>query len=508
MKSPAKYPIGNFGVHISKTTPILSKTRLKRGLQCPKSLYFSLYRKELEAPIGASTQQNFDDGHEIGERARLEFPGGVLIENEPWEREEAAEATQVALTKGALVIYEASFLANGLFAQVDILKREDIKSPWQVIEVKKGSRIKEEYLEDVAIQALVLQEAKIRVSSYHIMHLNPECKFPDLNNLFVIEDIHKEIDSLLPELKERVLALRKIAEAKNEPEQNIGPHCDAPHECAFKAHCWKKFPHPSVFNLPGVGPVKGWKYIKEGKVALQDLNAEDFKGKAKQVIELTQSDKRWINFEGLVKEMREWQWPLYFLDFETLMPVIPRYAGCGPYTQVPFQFSCHVWTSLEHKLQHFEYLHLDSSDPRPELAKTLVEKIGSKGTVLAYSAGFEKRVLERLAEDVPEHAGALLSIARRLGDPLPVIREHVYDPKFYGSFSIKDVAPVLLGIDYQDLDIGDGMAAQTLAEQIICNKVSGDEARKIRESLLEYCRQDTMAIVELTKWMMKMGRSA
>jgi len=495
---------------VSKTACVLSKSRLKRGLQCSKSLYYTLHRKELEAPIDEATQQNFDDGNEIGELAQKEFPGGVLIDNAPWDREGAVKATERAIQDGATVIYEASFLANNLYARVDILKRKSKDSAWEVIEVKKGSKIKDEYIEDVAIQALILKEAKVKVSGHYIMHLNPECVNPNLDNLFTTRDVSDEVQELLPMLKDRIADLHKVVSAAKEPKIEIGPHCSAPYECSFKAHCWKKFPSLSVFNLPGVGEVKGWQLISEGKLRIQDLEAAEFNGNARRAIEVTQSGKRWVEPEGILEAVEQWQWPLYFLDFETLMPAIPRYHGCTPYTQVPFQISCHVWKSPKHKLEHFEYLHLDSSDPRPPIAKVLAEKIGAKGSVIAYNAGFEKRVLEKLAKDVPKHAKSLKAIVERLVDPLPVMRKHVYDPQFFGSFSIKNVAPALLGknLGYENLDVGDGMLAQTLAEQIIRSKVSGDKAREIREALLEYCRQDTMAMVELAKWMMKTGRTA
>src|SRR5690606_7432517 len=106
--------------------------------------------------------------------------------------------------------------------------------------------------------------------------------------------------------------------------------------------------------------------------------------------------------------------------FETLAPAIPRYNGCSPYTEVPFQFSCHLWRSQRHKVEHFEYLHLDDSDPRPALAKALVEGFGSAGSILAYHASTERKIIEKLAEAVPKYRKQLLAIASRLVDPLPV----------------------------------------------------------------------------------------
>jgi hypothetical protein len=97
-----------------------------------------------------------------------------------------------------------------------------------------------------------------------------------------------------------------------------------------------------------------------------------------------------------------------------------------------------------------------------------------------------------------------LALVDRFVDPLPIFKESVYHPNFLGSFSIKSVAPALLGqkLSYEHLNVGDGSTAQAWAEQILKGKVKGAELEKIANDLLEYCRQDTMAMVELVRWLM------
>ncbi len=496
---------------MSSNNLILSKSRLKRGLQCDKSLFFTLYRKDLEPKIDPATQLNFDEGNEVGERARTLYATGLLIDKKPWEREESAQDTNQAIQDGANTIFEASFLAGGLFARIDILTRASKLVGWQVIEVKKSAKLKEDHIEDLALQAIVLAEAGIKVDSFHIMHLNSKCIYPNLSNLFVIKNVTKEVADSLSELRDKIEKLQKVAEIGTEPKVAIGPHCDEPYTCAFHDHCWKEFPQPSVFDLPGVGPVGGWKIIKgSGKTRIQDLDENEFKGKTKIAIEVAKTGKRWVEPRGFQLAIKQWQWPLYFLDFETLAPAIPRYSGCSPYTEIPFQFSCHVWKSPSAKIEHFEYLHLDQTDPRPAVATALAKGFGSTGSVVAYNMSVERGILEDLAAFNSQHTVELMSIASRLVDPLPAFRNHVYDAKFFGSFSIKDVAPALIGehLNYNQLTISDGMIARAIAEQLMRSLGSNDERARLRQALLEYCRQDTIAMVELTKWMLDISKAA
>ena len=51
-------------------------------------------------------------------------------------------------------------------------------------------------------------------------------------------------------------------------------------------------------------------------------------------------------------------------------------------------------------------------------------------------------------------------------------------------------------------EVGDGSTAQAWAEQMLKGKLKGTELPKVVGHLLEYCQQDTMAMVELVRWLM------
>lgn len=67
------------------------------------------------------------------------------------------------------------------------------------------------------------------------------------------------------------------------------------------------------------------------------------------------------------------------------------------------------------------------------------------------------------------------------------------------------MAPALIGdsLSYHEMEIGDGGTAQAYADLILRGKILGKEKDAAVENLLEYCRQDTMAMVELVKWLLK-----
>jgi hypothetical protein len=85
--------------------------------------------------------------------------------------------------------------------------------------------------------------------------------------------------------------------------------------------------------------------------------------------------------------------------------------------------------------------------------------LGKSGSIVVYSA-FESQRLAELAAWLPEFAGRIKKIQRRLWDLLPVVRNHVYHPNFAGSYSIKNVLPALVpGMTYEGMEVADGTDA-------------------------------------------------
>ena len=79
-----------------------------------------------------------------------------------------------------------------------------------------------------------------------------------------------------------------------------------------------------------------------------------------------------------------------------------------------------------------------------------------------------------------------------------MIRNHVYDPQFRGSFGIKAVLPALVpGLGYDDLEIRDGGLASMAYAAIAAPETPVDRIAELRRALLAYCKRDTEAMLEL-----------
>jgi hypothetical protein len=216
----------------------------------------------------------------------------------------------------------------------------------------------------------------------------------------------------------------------------------------------------------------------------------------------------WVN-PKLASVLDEFKYPLCFMDFETINPALPRFVGMWPYAQIPFQWSVHRLESPGAEIQHFEFLADDGSDPRQPFIESLIDVLGDSGTILVYNEGFEKGRLREIAAYMPEYANSIEEIRNRVLDLLRCVRQNIYDPAFGGSYSLKAVLPALLPeMTYEGMPVANGTDAGLAFEKMTASPISSDEHVRLRQALLRYCEQDTLALARILERMYSFANSA
>lgn len=483
----------------------LSKSRFIAGTQCYKQLWWRVHEPDApELAPGRALQSRFDQGTEVGRLARRYVPPGELIDAPFWDLDGKISATYAALGRElpAPTLYEATFCADRTYAQVDIL--EHIRSPvlhgqplrtFSLIEVKATNRLKPEHIKDVALQVHVARSSGVVIERAEVMHLNPECQYPDLGNLFVRDDVTALVEGALLDIPGEIAVQRDMLHGPL-PEVSVGDHCRRPYDCPFVERCWQ-FPKHHVSTLYRIPRKQVVDYESLGYETIGDLPTDlELNVIHARQVRAVRSGQMVVE-PTLGSGLREFVAPLAFLDFETVSLALPVWEGCRPWEMIPAQFSCHV----EHRarLTHFDWIATGSADPRPAIAEAVVRACAGARSVVAYYANFERDCLRRLARAVPALAPELNDVAERLVDLLPLVRNHIYHPDFGGSFSIKRVLPALVpGLSYADLAIGEGeLASVELMRLMFDERMSGDERTRLRENLLRYCERDTWAMVKL-----------
>lgn len=486
----------------------LSKSKYTRFCQCPKMLWIDTYHPEL-AVQDASLQRRFQEGNAVGDLAMGLL--GNFVETTAYTDEGKLDIpamlkdTQKYLAEGKENICEAAFAKDGCYCAVDILHKT--AGGYEIYEVKASTDIHDVYLWDVAYQRWVLEQSGLKILHTYIVYINNKYVRHgdiDIRDLFAVKDVSTAILPYYGEVEANTARAKEYISQKDEPESELGEQCFAPYECAYWQYCARDLPSPNVLDLYRISAKKAFGYMKEGVVTFDDA--------AKSGIPLNSAQRRQVEFEQLqlpthidrlgIKSFFNTLWyPLYFLDFETFQTCIPMYDGIKPYQQVPFQYSLHYLEKDGEKLGHKEFLADENSDPRRALAERLVADIPTDACVLAYNMSFECTRLKELAETFPDLSEKLLTIRENVRDLLDVFRHgYVYDRAMGGSFSIKKVLPALFpndpNLDYHNLaDVHNG--GEATDAYLSLRGMKGEERTKLRQSLLAYCRLDTLAMVML-----------
>ena len=483
---------------------LLTKSAFVNAIDCERFFWIYQNERELLQEPDEAQQALFDQGHDVGDKAKMLYPDGIEID---WNDGHEAGIAQTAEVIGKRQpLFEAGFQHGKTHARADILNPAS-NGRWDLIEVKSSTEVKEEHLDDVAFQKHVYNAAGIHIRRCFVMHVDKTYVRKgelDIKGLFKRTEVTDDIKPLAVDIPERIKRLLSVMSKAKAPDANLGPYCA---KCPLYDECWSFLPDRHVFQLNRAGQ-KAYDLMDRDILAIRDI-PEDYPLTSRQTIQIAceKSGKPHIESQQIRAFLSRLKYPLHFLDFETFMAAIPQYDELSPYEQVPFQYSLHVVPSPGRRAEHYSYLSDGKADPRPEVLSTLKKRLGRNGSIVAYNAGFEIRVLRSSANHFPKYAAWCESLIPRFADLLLPFREfHYYHPDQEGSASLKAVLPAMTGKGYNQLEISDGETAGLRFREMAFGNVAESRKKAIHRALEAYCHLDTEGMIEIIKELQRLCR--
>ena len=480
---------------------ILSKSTFLRGLQCPKSLF--LYKNNFQQRDAASTTQQaiFSRGNAVGVLAQSLFPGGTdASSSDRFKFTEATAKTQALINSGASIIYEAAFQYEGVYVALDILVKEN--GSWMAYEVKSSAKITAAYLMDAALQYYVITQSGLPLNDFQLIYMNTgyvKSKQLELEKMFQRKSVTKEILQRQKNVSEKIQELKAGLESYVLPEISIGEHCHTPYNCDFLGTCRGVVQDDSIFYLNGISKQKQYEFYHAGIKKIKELPADyAFTNDQKIQYECSISNKTFINREAIAGFMKGINYPLYFLDFEMFMPAVPLYEATSPYEHIPFLYSLHYKENINQELKHLFFLAETGEHPIKNFIAQLIIDMGKVGDILIFDPTQEIKVLNKAIQLFPEWKTDLVKIIGRIKDlSLPFEKKYFYMQQMKGSYSMKLLLPAIAPeLDFENLKIKNGISALAAFENL---QTESDlfKALEVRESLIEYCKMDTLGLVKI-----------
>jgi hypothetical protein len=484
-----------------------SKSKYTEFFKCPKASWLSKYRPE-EKIITEIEKQTMEEGNYIGDIGMALLGDYVevttLKDDGSLDYTSMVEKTKQEMARHTSNICEASFVWEDVgYCAVDIL-HDDNDGGYSIYEIKATKKVKPYHIADIAYQRHVLELNGVKINKTYLVKKDDNYIRGDafsIQEFFQVIDVTDDVLAEKKSVPGNIAKAKKLLETETEPNINICPTCSK--DCNYYAYCKKVLPEYSIYDLYKIQPKTKEKYLAKGILSYDDLAKSDIvlKKVQKRQVEYYNRKDACIDKTGITKFLDTLKFPLYFLDFESIMPPVPQYKGMKTGQQELFQFSLH---SIEHKCdteRHKEYLGVSGEDNRYELAKKLVEFIPKNSSVIVFNKTFEKTRIKELAEWFPDLREDLLDINENIADLLDIFTEgHYYHKELGGSLSIKNILPHFFPdndeLDYHKLEgVHHGGEAMTVFPQI--KDMPIDEQKKVRSQLLAYCKLDTLATVRI-----------
>ena len=489
----------------------LSPSLIQSHRQCPKRAWLEFHGGvEPQASIGA--QAILEQGQVVHASARTCFAGVTRIRPDMVLADAAVQTrTELAALAGAstgATLLGGAFVSEslGVGLRVDALERTT--GGWRLVCFKSGSTIKDEYLDDCAIDLACLQDAGVVVTDVCIMHPDTARVRPVGGTGAEVFTRESVLDAVYWQSHQVVRWVKSCQESLSGavPCVEPGEQCKTPHECPFASYCGKPAQNTDVDQvqfLPSkAGVVK--ELIASGISRISDMPFGAMKHERNALVREAIVQNRAIIRADIADQIRNLPYPRFFVDFEAAGFAIPRFDGMRPYQALPFQWSTHKSGRPGH-LEHSEFLDVSGNDPRRGFTESLLSVLGTSGPVLVYSS-YEQTRLKELALEFSDLKDAILAVVDRLVDLLKLARLGYYHPDMRGSWSLKKIAPTLPPCaeleSYEDMDdVADGMAAQAAYMMQIDPNCIGPQKEAQKIKMLRYCKADTRGLVHFVECM-------
>ena len=498
----------------------LTKTKITSGRQCHKKLWFDVHQPlKREKAI-------FYGGNRFGSQVIKNYSKKEInILDLTGEFRQPVEKTTKAINSENIdVIFEAAFEFSNTLVRTDVLIREP--DGWILLEAKSSTKLKPEHLPDISIQSYVVRQSlnKLgkKLKKIKLVHVNTKFilkKIGDYQGLINDEnDLTEKLnESEIPNNIKELLPI--TSKDSNCPKISTGIHCNEPYSCDYFDRCDTSSNEKNITPftiLPYIGKSQDLiDYMAEKKTNdLQKVPTRFFKDRVDyapgyhQIIQSAHKKKKpWFN-SNLKNVLKNFKFPMYFMDFETVGQVVPIIKGTTPYYPLPFQWSVHKWISKDKPVDKGKsFLKFNDQDIERQFIETLIQAVGDNGTIFAHNAkGTEIKILEKLKtkDNCKSLTSQIDNIIKRIEDSAIIAKHNFYSPLMNGDWGIKSIVKAIPNckINYEDEgNISGGTDAQLAWFKNTDIHETKEEKENQKKLLLEYCSKDTLAIFHLIKYL-------
>lgn len=390
-------------------------------------------------------------GDEMRELARTAFPMGVAVDGE--SATAAAEKTAELLADNIPLLFNATFVHDGLEAQCDILavhhNKETNEKTVDLFEIKIGTKVKHRYVNDLALQAIVLEQCGLKLKSAYLLHINPGYAhvagedFPPMQ-LLRSANVTAKVQKQIPNVTRRLKQLRLTIANDSAPDLPMGTFCKSPFPCPHSVRCQKDSPPLPLHQLPDLTRAQEIEMQKDGIGELMGLDGEreGLTFRQRRTLTCMQQQER-ITESFVAEELHACERPLHFIAIAAVTEPLPRFDQQRPWQTTPYAWAAKT-IHEDGREESTSWAMVDRSDPRAQFVKTLSRHTEIGGTMLCWRSE-TIRDMRTMLDSVPDGKSSVRAL---LGfehvDMMQLLEAGVFDPELLSYSDFRTVISALL----------------------------------------------------------------
>ncbi len=351
---------------------ILSKSTFVRGCQCVKSLWLYKNHYKLRDEPTAQQQRILMQGTDVGLLARQLFGRGAdASPTDVFHYRESVRDTARLIAEGNTIIFEAAFQYEGVLCAVDILIKH--RGKWYAYEVKSSTGLKDQFIQDAALQYYVITNAGLELEDIFLVHINTgyvRSGDLQLKQLFIKHSVKEQVVIMQPFIATKAAELKLVTIQKHLPNIEIGTQCNIPYTCDYYGLCHKEDPM----------------FQNNSSSVLGDADDSD------KIIILDP--------------------PVHFLYIGTYRVAVPEHDGHWPYRHIPYQYSFITINNNEQTEDHFIATY--EGDPIIQFVEKFKSIAEDEGPIFVSKEKFMQARIAELQRDYPNYVYELDLIKCRL----------------------------------------------------------------------------------------------
>ena len=427
---------------------------------------------------------------------------GPMIRVKATDLEGAVEETD-SLMSGAeppKQLVSPAFSWEEFFARPDFMRYSNKQEGWKVYLIRPSTGVRGSYLDEAAMDRLILRRAGIPVVAVKVIFLNKGyVRGEEIQG----EELLRESDLTRRAEKRQRNALKLLTTARDllSGEERVPSEyrCDMPGACSVCRKEMESLPKHSVLTLARGGKEARQLYL-QGVDSILDL-PEGYDLSWRQSIQLKSVRKNRIHLdrERLGEFLSRLEYPRGYLDFEAFNTGIPPFPEVAPWEHIPYLFSLHRQDEPSGPVRNATFLMDPGEDQRIAMFRELIRLAGDLESLIVFSAPFEAAMIRQLARvaNAPESGEVLIEKIEDLLEPFNQFV--VYHPDQLGKVSMKRIVPIFTEESYEELEVQDGLEANVAYAELFFERAPEAGRSDVLRRLEEYCKQDTSGMVRLVE---------